>query len=306
MSEDVLMMPKRILENSYDIYNELNKINSAMMRASGVLGAQMEEAPKIADIGPMLKPARVEEAAQAPKSVEKPISERHSRAAAIARAFGFSSKVLSAQRVEEKRVTATKKEAVRAPPIGLKSTAMPTPIATPQPLVITKLPSTSPGKIPNLKPLEQPVSTVTAVARKEELKKPEMKIAPTPITTKPIQPVLDQATVVTTPTTTVKSRVAETHIQVAKTVSDMGAYPVTKPEIFEEKGEAEKELVMASNNPVSNLLNMVKTKHSITIEEAAEALHVDRSLVETWAKLLNSNALLKIKYQLMGDTILEA
>ncbi len=76
-----------------------------------------------------------------------------------------------------------------------------------------------------------------------------------------------------------------------------------KPEVQGLQSEAAQVL---SNNPVSKLLGVVKTKRSVTISEAAKELGVNKDLIETWAKILNQNNLLKIRYQLVGDMILES
>ncbi len=60
------------------------------------------------------------------------------------------------------------------------------------------------------------------------------------------------------------------------------------------------------SNPLSDLLNLTKSRGSLTVSEAADTLHFDRSLIERWARILSDNSLLKLKYQLIGDMILEA
>ena len=61
-----------------------------------------------------------------------------------------------------------------------------------------------------------------------------------------------------------------------------------------------------SSNPVSTLLNLVKSRKDITISEAASEMKVPREYVEKWAKILQQNMLMKIKYEIVGDAKLEA
>ncbi len=65
-------------------------------------------------------------------------------------------------------------------------------------------------------------------------------------------------------------------------------------------------IVRSNENLVSSLLNLVKSKGSITISDAASQLHASRALVERWAKILSQSSLLRIKYQMIGDTVMEA
>lgn len=60
-----------------------------------------------------------------------------------------------------------------------------------------------------------------------------------------------------------------------------------------------------TNNPINQLLQLIKEKHSVTTSQAAQALNVSKELIDTWAKILSQSSLIRIKYQLMGDTILE-
>jgi hypothetical protein len=60
------------------------------------------------------------------------------------------------------------------------------------------------------------------------------------------------------------------------------------------------------NNPLNRLLSIVKERHSITSTQAAQSLNVSKELIEKWARILNQSSLVRIRYQLMGDMILEA
>ncbi len=60
------------------------------------------------------------------------------------------------------------------------------------------------------------------------------------------------------------------------------------------------------NNPINLLLKLVKEKRAVTLPQAAQTLNVSKDLIDTWAKILSQSSLIRIRYQLMGDTILEA
>ena len=68
---------------------------------------------------------------------------------------------------------------------------------------------------------------------------------------------------------------------------------------------ATEETSSISDNPLNRLLRLIKEKHSVTTTQAAQALNVSKDLIERWAKILNQSSLIRIKYQLVGDTILE-
>ncbi len=70
-----------------------------------------------------------------------------------------------------------------------------------------------------------------------------------------------------------------------------------------QKGEEVNEII---NNPINKLLALVKEKHNLTISEAAQALNVDKELINKWARILSQSSLIRIKYQFVGDSILEA
>ena len=60
-----------------------------------------------------------------------------------------------------------------------------------------------------------------------------------------------------------------------------------------------------ANNPLNKLFSLVKERHSITTSQAAQSLNVSKDLIERWAKILSQSSLIRIKYQLMGDMIIE-
>ncbi len=61
-----------------------------------------------------------------------------------------------------------------------------------------------------------------------------------------------------------------------------------------------------SKNPLVNMLKLIKARKSINLSDLAHELGYDKSLVERWAKVLSVSDLIKIKYPLVGEMILEA
>ncbi len=55
---------------------------------------------------------------------------------------------------------------------------------------------------------------------------------------------------------------------------------------------------------IDDLLNLVKERKKIKLEEAAKELNLSESLIEEWAKILDEHGLIKIKYPLLGKPIL--
>ena len=97
-------------------------------------------------------------------------------------------------------------------------------------------------------------------------------------------------------------------LQPATSTKTTPAMVATKPHL-EEKSEVEKApgaIPTPTDNPISKLLTLVKARDSITLADASKEMNAPRELVEQWAKILSQNLLIKLKYQLVGDVILEA
>ncbi|MCL5009402.1 MAG: hypothetical protein M1433_00230 [Candidatus Parvarchaeota archaeon] len=314
MAEDILTVPRRVLEDAYDLYNDLNGINSSLSKIGSILGAKNIEMPSILERNAREKTVTIS-APNAPSEKAKTDGavrqDTHIRAASLKRAFGFTSRVLESSAKQEpykpqdykKKSSPAAVGTILTAPTVTHATAAPTMVAKPRTEIIP-LRSTDTVKIDNSTQFSP------SIMKRPEFTKEEKR----PVTSAPLQSVpappqiqVDKTINKTEPVLKAKAQPSSQE-DTDKIVRRMEGYSFTQPENLENKESAnsEKETVMASNNPVSNLLNLVKTKHSITIGEAAATMNVNRTLVETWAKLLNSNALLKIKYQLVGDTILEA
>ncbi len=66
-------------------------------------------------------------------------------------------------------------------------------------------------------------------------------------------------------------------------------------------------MLLDPSNPASRLLVLVLTKNQITTADAAKELNVTENIVKEWAKILEKQSLLKIKYKLFSNTmVLEA
>ncbi len=56
--------------------------------------------------------------------------------------------------------------------------------------------------------------------------------------------------------------------------------------------------------PLQTLLNLVNQKGKITLDEASKILNSDESLIETWARILNSSNLIKLQYPIIGKPVM--
>ena len=61
-----------------------------------------------------------------------------------------------------------------------------------------------------------------------------------------------------------------------------------------------------SKNPLVSMLKIIKARNSISLSDLSHELGYDKSLVERWAKVLSVSDLIRIKYPLVGEMILEA
>ncbi len=99
---------------------------------------------------------------------------------------------------------------------------------------------------------------------------------------------------------------AETQKQLDKNISQKASKPYSYKPTEENNGQKDKEQEISKNNPISKLLSLVKEKRSIKLGDAARELNVPREVAEIWAKILKESSLINIKYQFVGDIILEA
>ena len=164
-----------------------------------------------------------------------------------------------------------------------------------------------------------PVVTMQDVKMREKPKEiEEEKVLPAPLQTlktqekKPVAQPMAAATVITSgkkQTLALKeervTNLEKSATSVPKSMRPKKLAPIST-EIFQENPLTGTDVTVSMENPISKLLDIVKTRHTLTVSEAANELHVDKALIETWAKILNRNSLLKLKYQLIGDMILEA
>ena len=260
MGDSFVNTYKQILDASYDIYGDINGINTALFKAATTLGLKSVPIPTLAV--QLQKQPPIEETMKIPlPTPAKSIPENVPSSAASGKNAGGNEKVESIP-----ISTAIEAPIEMQTQHVLEQKAQPKPLAPP-PKPLGKTPAAEidiTRLAPKFSAIPQEKQTI---ARQEaEIKRLEQDKLSTetamPLNLTEIQPVqISQAE-----------------------VSDGGV----------------------SDNPVSNLLKLVKSKGSITISDAARLLGVRRDLVEQWSRILNKNSLLRLKYQLVGDTVMEA
>ena len=248
MADNTVVLYKQILDASYNIYVDINNINSAMSRANSIMGLPTGEALTLL---PRAGSATKQNGSFVPGN---PVVQG----------------------------TPTKEDGAAKSTIGYH------PIGRERDIKIEMQPLAAGLKA---KKASEPVLP-TSMHPVGEQKLPEVemqKIAPM-----------------------IQRRNTETLAQKEEEVSQMAKISLSGPKISTQMMSTNMESIQSlglsrsAANPVSALLSLVKTKGSITISDAAAQLNVNRTLVEKWAKILNQSSLLRIKYQMVGDTIMEA
>ncbi len=327
MDQDIKSIAQQIMQASYNVYSDVSSINKAMQRAGSLYGLEFESGPEI-DLG-----AAQEVPAQEAVLPETSKAKEHHR--------GFFSKrtknqatAIHAERKEtpipplrfgarqgqpaphfeheEPSLTQTLHlpvmPAQKAPSITIAAGKVPQapqaqtplrgigPAATPKTEIATPLPTTPPmtqnlqniAPKPQIEPqVQKPVQAPSLssapkvgafVLKGENLNKYEQAAIP-----------------------------SEKEIKLRNLNEIRPPLNITKltPE-KEAEPQAEAAPINVSTNPVSSLLSLVKSRKSITISEAASELKVPREYIEKWAKILQQNMLIRMKYELVGDAKLEA
>ncbi len=262
MAESIAETAKKILAVSYNIYDDLNSINTAFIRSGSIIGLQFQKAQLTnIDVSSSKKtgeslPVTSAVVTSAGEPVLKVKSSMQQEAAngELAPLQNATTPVVTMQDVK-----------MREKPKGIKEEkVLPAPLQTP--------------KTQETKPVAQPMAAATIISEKKQtlaLKEERM------------------------------TNLEKSAISAPKSMRPKKLAPIST-EIFQENPLTGTDVTVSMENPISKLLNIVKTRHTLTVSEAANELHVDKALIETWAKILNRNSLLKLKYQLIGDMILEA
>lgn len=288
MTEDIAALYKQILDASYNVYGDLNKINSAMSRSGVILGRQVSEMPVLT--GPPTQQPGVASVVKTPVA-----------GTAIVKAVKES--------LLRKESEPPSKTSMKPVMLGEEKTW---PTHTKAPAPEKKEILTPEKKSPVRQNVEEgyfEAQLQPHVAQSQQ-KRPEPKpVLPTIARTKTpevaMQPETEREVVKRAPET-IEHR-AERVVSLEK----VSLSTPTKPVSFEmgppvqQSAQQNVEATAMASNPVSALLALVREKGSLSISDAADALHVDKSLIEKWAKILNQSSLLKIKYQMIGDMVLE-
>ncbi len=76
--------------------------------------------------------------------------------------------------------------------------------------------------------------------------------------------------------------------------------PPSKPNILSPPGQT------STASPLQSLLALIREKKEMTLDEAAKTLNTSPALVESWAKILDSNNLIKLQFPLIGKPVMKA
>ncbi len=248
MVDNTVVLYKQILDASYNIYVDINNINSAMSRANSIMGLPAGEALTLL---PRTGSATKQNGSFIPSN---PVVQ-----GTTTKEGGAAKSILGYHPIGRERDIPIEMQPLAA---GLK-----------------------------VKKASEPVLP-TSMHPVGEQKLPEVEM-------QKIAPVIQR-------------RNTETLAQKEERVGQMAKIPLGGPKIPTQMASANMESIQSlglersAANPVSALLSLVKIKGSITISDAAAQLNVNRTLVEKWAKILNQSSLLRIKYQMVGDIIMEA
>ncbi|MCL5976241.1 MAG: hypothetical protein M1580_01435 [Candidatus Parvarchaeota archaeon] len=277
---------QNILDASYKVYSDVSLINSSLFRAASSLGVELPEVPQI-----NLAETK-EKTAQSTLTHKVNQTENLSPGKRIP-LFGIDKKLKQQQESTEKEVVVhpvlketQKTETVREQKINK---------------IAHELPSGQnykPGEL-----AEEKITVAQSGAKTETKVSMEEKEAK-----------LNQIQSAMPSKINIVNKENENVIQPLEAVSPKGelsSQSELQKKIFETtnfgknvgKGIEDSNEIL--NNPLNKLLLLVKEKHSITTSQAAQSLNVSKDLIERWAKILSQNSLIRVKYQLMGDMILE-
>ncbi|MGC8533117.1 MAG: hypothetical protein ACP5MV_00580 [Candidatus Parvarchaeum sp.] len=283
--DNLKQIAQNVLDASYKIYSDVSLINSSLFRAASTLGVELPDVPKI-DL------AETKEKVKSSTLTHKVNPTEDLSPGKKISLFGIDKKLKMQQESTEKEVVAQPvlKEA--------KNTA----VSREQKInkIAHELPSG-----PNYKPGELSEEKIT-VAQPGTKTDTKVSIEEKEAKLNKIQSAM--------PSKNIVSKENENVIQPLEAVSPAGelsSQSELQKKIFETTNFGKNASKNAedyneiSNNPLNKLLMLIKEKHSITTSQAAQSLNVSKDLIEKWAKILSQNSLIRVKYQLMGDMILE-
>ncbi|MCL4398598.1 hypothetical protein M1137_02295 [Candidatus Parvarchaeota archaeon] len=287
-SSSLKQVAQNILDTSYKIYSDVSLINSSLFRAASSLGVELPEIPQIS-----LAETR-EKLTGSTVNLKANTMEKLSAGKKIP-LFGVDKKT-------EKEQISTEKQ--RTPQPILRETSKE---ANAYEEKINKIanelppsPNYKPGNLEENRPMvaatEKPQETKVSMEEKEAKLDKLQAGMPTKVNVvnKPEEPQLSPFEAIS-------------HVNKATSQSELQKKIFETTNFGKSQGKVQEEEVNEiANNPLNKLLALIKERHSITTSQAAQSLNVSKDLIDRWAKILSQNSLIRIKYQLMGDTILEA
>jgi hypothetical protein len=327
MVEDIAGWYKQILDFSYSVYGDISKINVSVSRAGSMLGLQQKQMPTI-----------VQTAAQVVQTVQEiPPEEKKVTAPAVQEEPSMIRAMVPVKQGASSTTTKdTKtqlgpiKRSAGAPGESMEKWAgIPIGMQAPQQVQTenvegraSRITAMEAGALKSNLPesASEPVETTeNIIAAPPEVLKESTESKESRVTSMEATALAAQR----------REGAAKSPTETSEMANNVASVPPAQKENIESKSSritlleeaalaspkqiqevqaptVKMEAAISSVSPVSALLNLVRAKGSISIGDAAEALHVDRTLVEKWAKILSQSSLLKIKYQLVGDMVMEA
>lgn len=287
-SNSLKRVAQNILDTSYKVYSDVSLINSSLFRAASSLGVELQSVPQI-DL------ARTQE-----KASEILVNNEINKNGKIQPEKKVS--FFHIERKNKKEDTDTENVAIQ-PKINMVEEKIK--LANAKEQKINKIANELPSKI-NYKPgelkedkvivaaAEKPKETKVSIEEKENKLNKIQAAMPTKMN------VINEKKEVETPLVKQESKAENLSSQSELQKSVFETINFKNPSAPVEKDSNE-----IANNPLNKLLLLVKEKHSITASQAAQSLNVSKDLISRWANILSQNSLIRIKYQLMGDIILE-
>ena len=286
-SNSLKQIAQNILDTSYKIYSNVSLINSSLFKAASSLGVGLPEIPQI-KFAELRERSIVSSVNKKDNQAEKPSMEKRQSL------FGIDKRIKQPQESTAEQNTAPLilKETTKAESIHKEKINKIAP-------ELTSKPNYKPGEIEEGKIIvaqpEKQVENKVSIEEKEAKLNRIQSAMPTKVNI-----------------TNKEDKKNILPIESISPASEMSSQSEMQKKIFETTnfgktpgksvGEQADEI---SNNPLNQLLSLVKEKHSITTSQAAQSLNVSKDLIERWAKILSQNSLIRLKYQIMGDMILE-
>jgi len=286
-SNNLKQVAQNILDASYKIYSDVSLINSSLFRAASSLGVELPEIPQI-KLAEISEKSAVSSVNKKENQAEKSLSEKRLPL------FGIDKKI--------KKLQENTEEVVVSQP-ALEETNK---LKFSHEEKINKIANELPSG-PNYKPGDLAQEDVGVVAQPGDKTETKSSMEERENKLNKIQSAMpSKVNVVKDNSSLIQP------VESVSPVSEISSQSKIQKKIFETTNfgknsgqNMEEQIDEILNNPLNKLLSLVKEKHSITTSQAAQSLNVSKDLIEKWAKILSQNSLIRVKYQLMGDMILE-